>query len=47
MGKNRLFNDWIMEEMAPHSLGRTTLIHKSVLPITLIFSMISFLEKIY
>ena len=31
--------------MAPHSLGRTTLLHKSVLPITMTFSMISFLEK--
>ena len=38
---------WIMQEMAPHSLGGTTLLHKSVLPITMIFSMISFLEKIY
>ena len=28
MGKNRLFNDWIMQAMAPHSLGRTTLLHK-------------------
>ena len=45
MGKNGLFNDWIMQEMAPHSLGRTKLLDKSVLPITMIFSMISFLEK--
>ena len=27
VGKNRLFNDWIMQVMAPHSLGRTTLDH--------------------
>ena len=47
LGKNRLFNDQIMQEMAPYSLGRTTLLHKSVLPITMIFSMISFLEKSY
>ena len=46
-GKNRLFNDWIMQEMAPYRLGRTTLLYKSVLPITMIFSMISFLEKSY
>ena len=45
--KNRLFNDWIMQEMAPYSLGRIELLHKSVLPITMIFSMISFLEKSY
>ena len=31
-----------MQEMAPHSLGRTTLLHKSVPPNTMIFSMISF-----
>ena len=42
LGKNRLFNHWIMQEMAPHSLGRTTLLHKSVLPNTMIFSLISF-----
>ena len=47
LSQNRLFNDWIMQEMAIHSLGRTTLLHKSVLPITMIFSMISFLEKSY
>ena len=47
LGKNRLFNDWIMQEMAPHCLGRTTLLHKSVLPIAMIFSMIIFLEKSY
>ena len=47
LGKNRLFNDWIVQEMAPHSIGGTTLLHKSVLPITMIFSMISFLEKSY
>ena len=47
VGKNRLFNDWIMQEMAPHSLGRATLLHKSVLPNTIIFSMISFLKKSY
>ena len=41
------FNDWIMEEMAPHSLGRTTLLHKSVLPITMIFFHDYFLEKSY
>ena len=35
------------EEMAPHSLGGTTLLHKSVLPIKMIFSMINFLEKSY
>ena len=46
LGKNRLFNDWMMQEMAPHSLGRTTLIYKSVLPITIFFSMISILEKV-
>ena len=42
LGKNKLFNDWIMQKMAPHSLGSTTLLYKSVLPITMIFSMISF-----
>ena len=47
LGKIRLFNDWIMQEMASHSLGRTTLLHKSVLPITMIFSMISLLVKSY
>ena len=47
LGKNRLFNDWIMQEMVPHSLGGTTLLHKSVLPFTMIFSMIGFLEKSY
>ena len=36
-----------MQEMAPHNLGRTALLHKSVLPITIILSMISFLEKSY
>ena len=46
LGKNRLFNDWIMQEMVPHSLGGTTLLHKSVLPITMIFSVISFLRKV-
>ena len=46
LGKNRLFNDWIMQEMVPHSLGKTTLLRKSVQPITMIFSMISFLEKV-
>ena len=35
-----------MQEVAPHSLGRTTLLHKSVLPITMIFSMINFLRKV-
>ena len=30
-----------MQEMVPHSLGRTTLLHKSVLPITMIFSIIT------
>ena len=42
LGKNRLFDDWIMQEMVPHNLGRTTLLHKSALSITMIFSMISF-----
>ena len=42
LGKNRLFSDWVMQEMVPHSLGRATLLHKSVLPITMTFSMISF-----
>ena len=37
LGKNRLFNDWIMQEMAPHSLGTTTLLHKFVQPIAIIF----------
>ena len=44
LGKNKLFNDWIMQQMAPHSLGRATLLHKSVLPITMIFYMVSFLR---
>ena len=43
--KTDFFCDWIMQEMAPHSLGRTTLLHKSVLPITMIFSMISFFKE--
>ena len=34
-----------MQEMAPHSLGKTTLLHKSVLHITVIFSMISFFKS--
>ena len=45
VGKNRFFNDWIMQEMAPHSLDRTTLLHKSVQPITMIFCMISFFKE--
>ena len=47
LGQKRLFNYWIMQEMAPNSLGRTTLLHKSILSITSIFSMISFLKKSY
>ena len=48
LGQKQTFNDWIMQEMAPHSLGRTTLLHKSVPPIAMIlFSMISSLEKSY
>ena len=45
LGQKQTFNDWIMQEMVPHGLGRTTLFDKSVLPITMIFSVISFLEK--
>ena len=48
LGKNRLFSDWVMQEMVPHRLGRATLLHKSVLPITMTFSTIRFfLEKSY
>ena len=32
--------------MASHSLGRIALLHKSVLPITMIFFMMTFLRKV-
>ena len=43
--KTRLFSKSIMQLMMPHSWGKTTLLHKSVLPTTMIFLLSVFQRK--